>query len=103
VPFARDLAQSDEDKLLLDMSMAPTFLGRPYLMAPNVPADRIAAMRKAMMATWTDPNVLADAKKADLELNPLNAEEVQAVISRTYGAPQHLIDRLRVLYSAEGK
>lgn len=103
VPFARDLVQSNDDKLLLDMSMAPTFLGRPYLMGPGVPADRLAAVRKAIMETWTDPLTIAETKKVDLEVNPLNGEEVQAVISKAYGAPQPLIDRLRVLYSAEEK
>jgi tripartite-type tricarboxylate transporter receptor subunit TctC len=103
VPFARDLAQSDEDKLLLDMSMAPTFLGRPYLMGPGVPAERVAAMRKAMMETWTDPMLVAEAKKAEFEVNPLNGDEVQAIINRTYNAPPPLIERLQKLYSAEGK
>lgn len=55
------------------------------------------------METWTDPMAIAETKKVDLELNPLNGEEVQAIITKTYGAPQPLVDRLRVLYSAEEK
>ena len=103
VPFARDLAQSEDDKLLLDMAMAPTFLGRPYLMGPGVPAERLSAMRKAIMDTWTDPAVAAEAKRADLDINPLDGEAVQAIVDRTYKAPQPLIDRLRTLYSGEQK
>jgi tripartite-type tricarboxylate transporter receptor subunit TctC len=49
VPFARDLATSEDDKLLLDVAMAPGAVGRPYMMGPSVPPERVTAMRKAIM------------------------------------------------------
>jgi len=54
VPSAREVAKNDEDRILLDAAFAPLALGRPLVMPPGVPADRLAAMRKAIMETFAD-------------------------------------------------
>jgi tripartite-type tricarboxylate transporter receptor subunit TctC len=100
VPFARDLADNDDDKLLLDMSMGATIVGRPFLMGPGVPADRVAAMRKAIMESYEDPNLRAEAAKLKLEIEPMSGEEVQQVITHIYSAPRPLIDRLQRINNA---
>jgi tripartite-type tricarboxylate transporter receptor subunit TctC len=98
VPFGPDLATGD-NKLFLEISMAPTVLARPYMMGPGVPKDRFAAMSTAFMKALQDPALVADAQKVNLEINPLSAEEVRTVIDRAYGAPQKMIDHLRELMS----
>src|SRR4051812_43257539 len=55
VPFAGDLLQKDEDKALLAAAAAPLGLGRPYALPPGVPPERLAALKAAMIATFTDP------------------------------------------------
>ena len=57
VPFALDLLTNPDDKLLSIAAYAPLQAGRPYLMPPGVPADRVAAMQKAMMDTFKDPGL----------------------------------------------
>src|SRR2546423_3706151 len=54
VPFAPDLLTGDDDKLLMRAAAAPLALGRPLVMPPGVPADRVAAMRKALADTFAD-------------------------------------------------
>ena len=67
-------------------------------MPPGVPADRVAAMRKALAETFADPEFLADGARIGLGLNaPRSGEELQRVIARAYGSPPRIIERLRKL------
>jgi tripartite-type tricarboxylate transporter receptor subunit TctC len=98
VPSALDLVSDPDDRLLLQAGLAEVTLGRPYLTPPNVPADRLAAMRKAFMDTFNDPAFLADSKRMSLGVNtPRSGEEVQQLIADTYRTPPKVIDRLRKL------
>jgi len=97
-PFAPDLAANADDKLLMQAAFAPLAIGRPLLMPPGVPADRVAAMRKALAETFAAPEFLADAEKIGVSVNqPRNGEELLQVIARAYDTPPEIIDRLRKL------
>jgi tripartite-type tricarboxylate transporter receptor subunit TctC len=97
VPFALDLVANPDDKLLLVAAFAPLQSGRPYLMPPGVPSDRVKAMNTAMMATFRDPDFVAEANKRGLGVtSPRSGEELQALLDRVYTqTPQRIIDRLR--------
>src|ERR1043166_7095217 len=69
VPFALDLAKNEDDRLLMTAAFAPLQAGRPYLMPPGVPADRVAAMQVAFMETFKDPEFVAEANKRGLGVN----------------------------------
>ena len=98
VPFAPDLVGNEEDRLVMQAAFAPLVLGRPFLMPPGLPADRVAALRQAFAATMTDPEFLAESEKIGLGLNaPRTGEQMQAVMERTYQSPPRVIDRLRQL------
>jgi len=98
VPFAPDLVSDPDDKLMLQVAFTPMSLGRPLLMPPGVPSDRLAAMRKALSATFADPEFLAEGARIGLGLNaPRGGEELLQVIERAYRSPPHLIERLRKL------
>jgi hypothetical protein len=98
VPFAPDLVASPQDKQLLETAFTSLALGRPLLMPPAVPGDRVAAMRNALMETFADPDFLADAKKIGLQVNsPRNGEQLLRVIQRAYQAPPQIIERVRKL------
>jgi len=98
VPFLSDLITAPDDKLLLQAAFAPLALGRPLVMPPGVPADRVAAMRQALADTFADPDFMADAKKIKLVVNaPQTGEQLQGVIDQAYATPSRVIDRLRSL------
>jgi tripartite-type tricarboxylate transporter receptor subunit TctC len=98
VPFAPDLVGSEEDRLVMQAAFAPLALGRPFLMPPGIPAERVAALRAAFAATMTDPEFLAESEKLGLGLNaPRTGEQIQQVMERTYLSPPRVIDRLRQL------
>ncbi len=54
-------------------------------MPPNVPADRVSAMRRAFDATMKDPGFLAEAEKLKIEVDPLSGEEVAKLVEHPGG------------------
>lgn len=97
VPFALDLITNSDDKLLSMAAYAPLQAGRPYLMPPGVPADRAAAMQKAMMATFNDPAFIAEASKRGMDVgSPRTGDELRDLLVQTYTkTPAHIVQRLR--------
>jgi tripartite-type tricarboxylate transporter receptor subunit TctC len=98
VPFVPDLITVPDDKLLMQAAFAPLALGRPLVMPPGVPADRVAAMRQAVAATFADSGFVADAQKIGLVVNaPQTGQQLQDVINHAYATPPRVVDRLRAL------
>jgi tripartite-type tricarboxylate transporter receptor subunit TctC len=98
VPFARDLATKPEDKLLIDQAAAPLAVGRPYVMPPDVPQDRVDAMRAAFLATIKDPEFQAEQEKLQLGANaPQTGEQIQAIVEKAYKSPPEVIERLKAV------
>jgi tripartite-type tricarboxylate transporter receptor subunit TctC len=84
IPLIVDLAKSDEQKQVLKIIFARQVMGRPFLAPPNVPQDRVAALRKAFMDTMKDNDFLAEAEKAQLEITPVAGEEIQKLVGDLY-------------------
>jgi hypothetical protein len=61
VPLTISFAKTQEDRQVMEMIYSQNLFGRPYLVAPGVPADRVAALRKAF-ATMLRDNALAEAE-----------------------------------------
>jgi tripartite-type tricarboxylate transporter receptor subunit TctC len=98
VPFLSDLVDKPEDKLLVEAALAPLALGRPYLMPPKVPSERLEAMRQAMSDTFADVHFLEDANELGLGIDaPRSGAEIQSVMERTYAIPPAVIERLQKL------
>lgn len=98
VPFAPDLVSNPDDKRMLQTAFAPLALGRPFLMPPDVPADRVAILRQALADTFKDPDFLADTDKLQLGVkNPRSGDEIAGEVARAYATPSQIVERLRVL------
>ena len=77
-PLALDLAKTEEAKLLLRAgAIDPAAIVRVYVTTPRIPKDRLQILRNAFAKTLTDPEFVAEAKKANLDINPLTGEEVK--------------------------
>jgi tripartite-type tricarboxylate transporter receptor subunit TctC len=75
------------------MIFARQTMGRPYLAPPGVPADRLAALRKAFMDTMTDPEFLAEAEANKFEINPVSGEDLQALVKEVYETPPAVVKK----------
>jgi tripartite-type tricarboxylate transporter receptor subunit TctC len=93
VPLVVDLAKSDEQRRILRIIFARQVMGRPFLAPPNVPQDRVAALRKAFADTMQDKDFLAEAQKIDLEINPVSGEEVQKLVDEAYDTPKDIAQK----------
>src|SRR5436190_9177233 len=76
VPTMLELAKSDADRQAMTMLFARTEYGRPYFLPPDVPAERVAALRRAFDATMRDGAFIADAAKLQFDVDPLTGEQV---------------------------
>lgn len=97
VPLILDLAEKQEDKDALEFLFAALEFGRAFTAPPEVPADRVAALRAAFMAMFEDPEFLADAEKQHLEINPVSGERIAALIDKLYEASPETVALAREL------
>lgn len=94
VPLLIDLAKNDQDRAALRLLSAPVAIGRPIFTTPDVPAERVKALRDAFDATMKDPEFLAAAKAERLEINPVGGEDLQKIVGDIVATPKEVIDRL---------
>jgi tripartite-type tricarboxylate transporter receptor subunit TctC len=95
VPLVTDFAKTDEQRQILKMVFARQVMGRPFVAPPNMPADRVAALRKAFMDTMTDKDFLAEADKTELEVNPVSGEEVEKLVKEVYATPPDIVAKAK--------
>jgi tripartite-type tricarboxylate transporter receptor subunit TctC len=65
------------------------------MVAAEVPKERVEALRKAFMDTWADPELLAEAKKIDLDVAAISGAEVQDLIAKAYATPPAVIAKAK--------
>jgi tripartite-type tricarboxylate transporter receptor subunit TctC len=101
VPLVVDLAATDEERQILTLIFARQVMGRPFLAPPGIPADRAEALREAFMATMTDPAFVAEAEKAQLEVNPVAGEDLQKLVAEIYRTPPEVAKKAAQLLAAK--
>ncbi len=95
VPFVNDLAATQEQKDILDILDASGEVGRPFIVAKQVPADRVKILRAAFEAVLKDEQFLAEAAKQNLLLDPVSGEEAEKIIAKMYQAPPGLVKKVK--------
>jgi tripartite-type tricarboxylate transporter receptor subunit TctC len=95
VPFVNDLAATQEQKDILDILDASGEVGRPFIVAKQVPADRVKILRAAFEAVLKDEQFLAEAAKQNLLLDPVSGEEAEKIIAKMYQAPPDLVKKVK--------
>jgi tripartite-type tricarboxylate transporter receptor subunit TctC len=96
IPLAINYAKTDEAQRLIRAlvhSVGPT--ARPYLLPPGTPKDRVQILRKAFIETMKDPEFLADATKAKLDINPLDGAELERNVREVFNLDKALIPRAK--------
>jgi tripartite-type tricarboxylate transporter receptor subunit TctC len=95
VPLAIDFVERTADGQLFEFFMARMVTAYPFAAPPDVPADRLQALRKAFDDTMKDPALLADAKRQNMEIDPVSGETVLQLLKRVYASPKEVVDRAR--------
>jgi hypothetical protein len=100
VPLVTDLARNDLEREALELILAGQAMGRPFAAPPNVPGERVAALRAGFDATMTDPQFVAEAEKQGLEIQPISGSRLQELVERMFQAPPAAIEAARKAISA---
>jgi tripartite-type tricarboxylate transporter receptor subunit TctC len=93
VPSALDLVTDPAKKQVLELILIRQEPGRPVAAPPGVPADRIAALRKAFDDTLKDPDFVADAHKLQMEIEPLTATQINKLLAVAYATPRPIVQQ----------
>lgn len=95
VPHVYQYAKTGDQKQVFDLIFGVQGLGRSFASTPDVPADRLAALREAFAKTMTDPELVAEARKIDLDINWQSGADVQAFIETAYKASPAIVERAK--------
>jgi hypothetical protein len=95
VPMAIDMAKSPNDRKVMEMIFAKYGMARPFLVPPDLPPERLAALRRAFDATMKDPAFLEEAEKLGMEVSPVTGEDVEALVAKIMNTPDDLAERAR--------
>lgn len=69
--------------------------GRPMLVTPGTPPDRVNILREAYAKALKDPELLAEAKKGRMDVDPSTGEELQALVKEVMDQPKEVIERAK--------
>jgi tripartite-type tricarboxylate transporter receptor subunit TctC len=65
------------------------------VLPPGVPPERAGLLRKAFMAAMTDPALIADAKRTNLDIEAMSGDDLQALVASLYAMPSHIVERAK--------
>jgi hypothetical protein len=83
-----DLAKTDDSRQILKAgAIDPAAIVRVYVATPHTPKERLQILRDAFAKTLTDPAFIAEAKKANLDINPLSGAEVKKIVDELFKLP----------------
>ena len=95
VPLAVDFAKTDEGKKLLRIASEVYGKQRLYSLPPGVPEQRLRVLQKAFIATLKDPQFLAEAEKAKLEIDPIDGPGIEKMVNGLYEIEPAVVSRVK--------
>ncbi len=94
VPLVHDFAKSDEQRQIMKLIFMAPELGRPFVAPPGLSPELSAAHRKAFDEAMTDPHLLQEANRRNIELfNPSRGEDINRRITELYEIPQEIVEK----------
>jgi tripartite-type tricarboxylate transporter receptor subunit TctC len=97
VPLVGDFLTDASKRRQLEFALSWLPMGRPFVAPPGVPADRLKVLRDGFMAAVKDPELIAEAKRANAEISPLSGSELQALVEKLYETPKNVIEDVRAI------
>jgi tripartite-type tricarboxylate transporter receptor subunit TctC len=96
-PSIFDFVKTEAQAQLMRFVFSSVEFGRPYVMPPNTPADRVQAMRQAFAEAAADPELIAEAAKINLDMTFHPAKTLISLVDKLYATPPHVIEEVRRL------
>jgi tripartite-type tricarboxylate transporter receptor subunit TctC len=103
VPTVQELMDEyrtpDATRRLANLMLASGEFGRPIIASPGIPAVRVRLLRDAFAKTMRDPDFLAEARKKNLEIDPISGEDLETLAKDVVSAGRDVIERMSKLLS----
>jgi tripartite-type tricarboxylate transporter receptor subunit TctC len=91
VPALTEFTKDEKTKQILELILSPMSMDRPILAPPGTPPAMVAALRKAFHDAMTDPGLIADAKRASIDLDEVDGDKLAKILARAYAMPPDII------------
>jgi tripartite-type tricarboxylate transporter receptor subunit TctC len=101
VPLIIDYAKDPKARALFEFMFLPLEAGRPVAAPPQVPADRLAALRRAFEMAAADPEFKDELAKQSASVELLKGEEIKTIVDKLYATPEDVLTRAKALLKAE--
>ena len=98
VPSIYDFVQTNEQRQFMRFVFASVEFGRPYVLPPEAPGDRVQLMRRALAEAVKDPELIAEAAKMKLDMTYRPPDQLEQLVAKLYGTPPALIERIKELF-----
>ena len=103
LPSALDFIKNDADRKVMELHFTQKKAARPLVAPPEVPAERVALLRKAFEALAKDKEFLAEADKAKLEIGFVPGAEIDKVVAQIASTPPEIAERYTKAFAPEQK
>jgi tripartite-type tricarboxylate transporter receptor subunit TctC len=90
-PAVMEFVKDAATRAQLELMLLTQDMDRPVLLPPGVPADRVAQVREALLATMADPAFVADAHRMHLHLEPVRGEDLAKALAAAYALPPDVV------------
>ncbi|MBX9739893.1 MAG: hypothetical protein K2X62_07475 [Beijerinckiaceae bacterium] len=92
-----DFAKTERQKQFMRFVFSSTEFGRPYILPPGVPADRVQMLRKAFVDALNDPQLIAEAEKLQMDMSFRSPADLEAITASLFNTPPELIEEVKKL------
>jgi tripartite-type tricarboxylate transporter receptor subunit TctC len=92
LPVDENLAPTPRAKAIMALRSAPEVIGRPYVMTPGTPAGTLKIMREAFARAIKDPELVAEATKAKMELEYISGDETLKILIEVLSQPKDIVE-----------
>jgi tripartite-type tricarboxylate transporter receptor subunit TctC len=96
--FIDDFTTSPEQREILAAVNAEDEVGRPFIVSRDIPAERLAILRKAFDSLMKDPAFKADMAKQNLPVHPINGPDSDQILARMLKTPRDVADKARKIF-----
>ena len=100
IPLAEEVAQTEEQKQLIRAASSTLAISKPVIAPPGVSADRVVVLRQAVEDTMKDPELLADAESARIDLSFKSHDQVEAIVREVLDIPPDVAQKLKQILDA---
>jgi tripartite-type tricarboxylate transporter receptor subunit TctC len=97
VPSIYEYVKTDDQRRLLQFVFASADFGRPYVVPPDVPMERVAIMRKAIAAATADTALVAEARQMKLDMSYRAPEGLERLVTNLFDTPTEMLETVRKL------